>query len=72
MASGAKSIAEWIVALRAEYLDAKAAHRKTGDASALTKILNRYRFAFGLFLDKDVRKSRDYFDLQVDEARVLL
>lgn len=75
--SASKTIPEWIATLRQEYLEAKAANKRNGDspaalAAALTKVLNRYRFAFGLFLDKEIRKTRDYFDLQVDEARVLL
>lgn len=68
MASSGSSIGAWITALRGEYLAA----RGSGDATALRKVVSRYLTAFSSAGSAESRKSKEFFELQVDEARVAM
>jgi hypothetical protein len=68
---GVKKAHEWVALLRREYLQAKAHYKATGDTTGLARVASRYQMAFNL-VDKDCRKSRDFFQLQIDETRVLM
>jgi len=61
------SISAWTATLRAEYLEAK----RTKDAGALRKLASRYLGAFSTS-SLESRKTREFFELQVDEARVTM
>ena len=72
-----ESVGSWATTLRTEYLAARAAQAAgAGDASgagggagALRRVVSRYLHAFSAAGSAEARKSRDFFDLQVDEAR---
>jgi hypothetical protein len=61
------SISAWTATLRAEYLEAK----RSKDAGALRKLASRYLGAFSTS-SLESRKTREFFELQVDEARVTM
>ena len=70
------SVGAWAAALRVEYLAARDAVIASGgspDSSApLRKVVSRYLHAFSAAGSAEARKSHDFFDLQVDEARVAM
>ena len=71
------SVGAWASTLRTEYLAARAAQAAGGGeavaagggAGALRRVVSRYLHAFSAAGSAEARKSRDFFDLQVDEAR---
>ena len=85
---GMLSVGAWAAALRIEYLAARDAAAASGSGSggggvgvspeaaaasaALRRVVSRYLHAFSAAGSADARKSRDFFDLQVDEARVAM
>ena len=67
-ASALSAISVWIATLRGEYLEA----RTSADAAALRRVVSRYLTAFSAAGSLESRKSREFFELQVDEARVAM